>query len=31
MGFGSAELAAILHADYDKRGPVIRTLGFKAD
>jgi tripartite-type tricarboxylate transporter receptor subunit TctC len=30
-GLGSAELAAILRADYDKWGPIIRASGFKAD
>jgi tripartite-type tricarboxylate transporter receptor subunit TctC len=30
-GLGAAELAAILRADYDKWGPVIRASGFKAD
>ncbi len=30
-GLGPAELAAILRADYDKWGPVIRASGFKAD
>jgi tripartite-type tricarboxylate transporter receptor subunit TctC len=30
-GLGPAELGAILRADYDKWGPVIRTSGFKAD
>jgi len=30
-GLGSAELAAILRADYDKWGPIIRGSGFKAD
>jgi tripartite-type tricarboxylate transporter receptor subunit TctC len=30
-GLGSAELGAILRADYDKWGPVIRASGFKAD
>jgi tripartite-type tricarboxylate transporter receptor subunit TctC len=30
-GFGPAELAAILKADYDKWGPVIKASGFKAD
>ena len=30
-GLGPVELAAILRADYDKWGPVIRASGFKAD
>ena len=30
-GLGPAEMAAILRADYDKWGPVIRASGFKAD
>jgi tripartite-type tricarboxylate transporter receptor subunit TctC len=30
-GLGPAELAAILRADYDKWGPIIRASGFKAD
>ncbi len=30
-GLGSGELAAILRADYDKWGPIIRASGFKAD
>ena len=30
-GLGAAELAAILRADYDKWGPIIRASGFKAD
>jgi tripartite-type tricarboxylate transporter receptor subunit TctC len=30
-GLGPAELAAILKADYDKWGPIIRASGFKAD
>ena len=30
-GFGPAELAKILKADYDRWGPVIRASGFKAD
>jgi tripartite-type tricarboxylate transporter receptor subunit TctC len=30
-GLGPAELGAILRADYDKWGPVIRASGFKAD
>ncbi len=30
-GLGSAEMAKILRADYDKWGPVIRASGFKAD
>jgi tripartite-type tricarboxylate transporter receptor subunit TctC len=30
-GLGPAELATILRADYDKWGPVIRALGFKAE
>jgi len=28
-GLGPAELAAILRADYDKWGPVIKASGFK--
>jgi tripartite-type tricarboxylate transporter receptor subunit TctC len=28
-GYGSAELARILRADYDKWGPVIKASGFK--
>ena len=30
-GLGPAEMAAILRADYDKWGPIIRASGFKAD
>jgi tripartite-type tricarboxylate transporter receptor subunit TctC len=30
-GLGPAELAAILRADYDKWGPIIKASGFKAD
>jgi len=30
-GLGPAELAAVLRADYDKWGPIIRASGFKAD
>ena len=30
-GLGPAELAAILRADYDKWGPIIRASGFRAD
>ncbi len=30
-GLGPAELGAILKADYDKWGPIIRASGFKAD
>jgi tripartite-type tricarboxylate transporter receptor subunit TctC len=30
-GLGPAELAALLKADYDKWGPIIRASGFKAD
>jgi tripartite-type tricarboxylate transporter receptor subunit TctC len=30
-GLGRAELGAILRADYDKWGPIIRASGFKAD
>ena len=30
-GLGPAEMAAILRADDDKWGPVIRASGFKAD
>jgi tripartite-type tricarboxylate transporter receptor subunit TctC len=30
-GLGPAELTAILRADYEKWGPVIKASGFKAD
>jgi tripartite-type tricarboxylate transporter receptor subunit TctC len=30
-GLGPADLAAILRADYDKWGPIIRASGFKAE